>query len=417
MLSKLPHEVLSIITASLVDKEIRACSEVSKEWSQIFEYFRWKNMLVSLHKLKNLQEIEKAYWADYGYHSSSLHLIYNRIATDNSKDSHTDNINNAQSYFPNIKGLQFDFDEKCIPTSILFEQVHGWSSLTRLNLCSFGESCTLSCKELDELFHCLPNLADLGLHSIDIDSDIPQGRETTVTPVNLKTLEIKNGFIPYKLSHYCAKKFPSLHSIIFDTIDVSSSPAPEPPSYYYSRNSFLKEYLNNVENANIHIRDTSGRHIYDAICSLQGLLSFPLRHLSLTVSVNFRQHDNMATTLLSLIPALQHTLETLHLDLNSPVGKRCFALDLDTAPYLKDLKIRYLNGGINFRPILSKCPRLKMASFEVKKFWFEDKICEPHGLESIELIGLSISSKSLHNLSSHCHQIRSIKMSSTVKIY
>ncbi|KAL0080888.1 hypothetical protein J3Q64DRAFT_1757942 [Phycomyces blakesleeanus] len=430
MISKLPREIILIIASTFSAKEIRSCSRVSKEWLQIFEYFRWIHIQVALSTLKTLKEDEMTYWKDNGYRSRYLWLIYKedhatkgkprpRPKTkdnDDNGDYHIENIKDAQDYFPNIKSLRFDYDEKRFPISMLFENGHGWSSLTHLKLGSFGESGTIPCDDLDGFFQCLPNLTDLRLDSIDIGSCVHFDLNQAVTPAKLKVLEIKNGSVPYRLAHYCSRKFPELHSVVFDTIDECRISDVYSFSFNGRRDFWTGKYLLDLEAADIRIKDSGGNayHVRCALWNLEKLLSCPLHKLSLTLSVHINQNIIMKMGLFSRIPALTRTLRALDLDISTPLDKPCFSLNLSNAPCLEDLNIRYLGGTIDFQDFLSKSPVLKRAILELQTLTFRNKLDEPHGLESIELIGLSITSEVLENISASCTQIQTIKISPAV---
>ncbi|KAI9006544.1 hypothetical protein CLU79DRAFT_570007 [Phycomyces nitens] len=418
MISKLPREVLAIITSSFYGRDIRNCMKVSKEWHKTFEEFWWTHMVVTVPQLRRLQKHKEGYWEVHGRQAISLCLIYKGDKGENTDkfiEYHIKNIQCAQSHFPNIKRLSFEFHKSLLPVPILFQYVHDWISLTHINLSCIGKLRTLPCNTVDTLFDNLPSMTYLGLERMNIDTNCAR-RQYTVPPAKLRHLEIKNCSIPKRMSENHGKIFPALRSITFDMTEDLGYPAQFFSMDPYSRNDMARSYLCALETATVRIKYTSGQHIKRTTRSLCDLTSFPLKHLSLTASVHF-ETGTAILRLIKYIPALENTLESLHLDLSNPPGITSFQLHIIHAPRLKVLRIRYPQGTLDLNHTLPRCPELKTAKLELRLLTFEDKTSEPHGLENLELVGLSISSKALENISSCCTKLQKVTLCPTVKFY
>ncbi|KAI9007487.1 hypothetical protein CLU79DRAFT_778570 [Phycomyces nitens] len=416
MLSKFPREVTLIVVAFLSIEDIRSCSNVCRNWAHIFEQFRWNHVMTDLSKVIGLQEEEKTYWKACGSRSEYLLLNYTSDYIKNI-GVHFRNVLDLQCYFPNIKTLRFHFYEKCIPVVIFAKHGHNWSSLTCLDLRYFGDSYSFSSKEFIRLFYSFPFLKRLELKRINIDHNILLNPDEQTVPVHLESLQIKGGIIPYRFSQYCAKKFPSLRSISLETIDSASLSNPFTFAINEILNFWVPKYRTHLETGDIQTKDGDGGNIFRVAWNQCNQFSFPTKHLLLTISVDIEKRELIKEILAGIMYHVKLSLITLSVNLSNPLGNQCLLFSLPYTPCLRDLSVRYLDGAVNFALVISCAPCLKRAMFEIRLMLFEDYDGVPHGLESIELCGLWITSKTLDNISSACSQVKTINISPTVKIY
>ncbi|KAI9011858.1 hypothetical protein CLU79DRAFT_771621 [Phycomyces nitens] len=416
MIVDLPDEILYKVAAYLDPKDIRSFSNTCKKMTASLEYLLWTHMIIGFPKQDGLQKDEKTYWKSNGNRSVSLLFHYEGIYAKTTQGSHVDNIQDVQSCFPNITTLQFDFEQTLFPIMVLFENGPGWQFLTSLILKAFNGPCIFTRKDLVHLFQDLPNLVNIGFRNIDFDRSASEDLENALLSNNLQSIAIKDGAIPWDFPIFLSS-LPDLCSLYIDTIDVSN---------YLDRHissgsvrSFLrKSYTPHLETADIRLIDKNGTNVFKFIRALNLLIHSPLKYLSMAISILEEDDgDSLNKPFLHLIYALQSSLKTLCLNLSTPFGKQCFILDMPLSPYLRELTIRYPEGSINFSHVLSQAPGLKKAILELRFLLFEVKLDETHNLESIELIGLSISRQALDHIAYYCIAIKTINMSPTVQVY